>query len=90
MSKSGVIGDHRRRGWERDQPRINKRGDSVANNAEPSPDEKASEIINKVPSSSLWSKTGGILLGTGLTAAAVSNELYVGVECRMWKTELPG
>jgi len=44
---------------------------------EPTPDEKAAEIINKVPSSSLWTKTGGIILGTGVAAAAVSSELYV-------------
>lgn len=50
-----------------------------ANHTEPSPEQKASEIINKVPSTSLWTKTGGIILGTGLTAAAISNELYVGV-----------
>ncbi|ORX35353.1 hypothetical protein BD324DRAFT_92456 [Kockovaella imperatae] len=42
-----------------------------------SPDEKAASIINSVPSSSLWTKTGGIILGTGVTAAAVSSELYV-------------
>ena len=44
---------------------------------EPTPDEKAAEIINAVPSSSLWSKTGGVILGTGVAAAAVSTELYV-------------
>ncbi|TYJ59205.1 hypothetical protein B9479_000194 [Cryptococcus floricola] len=47
---------------------------------QPTPDEKASEIINAVPSSSLFTKTGGVLLGTGLTAAAVSSELYVANE----------
>lgn len=46
-----------------------------------SPDDKAAAIINKVPSSSLWTKTGGIILGTGLTAAAISSELYVSHEC---------
>jgi len=42
-----------------------------------SPDEKAASVINSVPSSSLWTKTGGVILGTGVTAAAVSQELYV-------------
>lgn len=41
------------------------------------PAERASAIINSVPSSSLLSKTGTIVLGTGLTAAAISQELYV-------------
>ena len=41
------------------------------------PSERASAIINSVPSSSLLSKTGTIVLGTGLTAAAISQELYV-------------
>ncbi|KAK1927790.1 putative ATP synthase [Papiliotrema laurentii] len=45
--------------------------------SQPTPDEKAASIINAVPSSSLWTKTGGLILGTGLTAAAVSSELYV-------------
>ena len=44
------------------------------------PDEKAASIINSVPSSSLWTKTGGVILGTGLTAAAVSSEIYVCLE----------
>ncbi|KAL7424580.1 atp4 subunit B of the stator stalk of mitochondrial F1F0 ATP synthase [Cryptotrichosporon argae] len=48
--------------------------------SQPSPDDKAAEIINSVPSSSLFSKTGGIILGTGITAAAVSSELYVANE----------
>ncbi|WVN85730.1 uncharacterized protein L203_100881 [Cryptococcus depauperatus CBS 7841] len=47
---------------------------------QPTPDEKAAQIINSVPSTSLFTKTGGILLGTGLTAAAVSSELYVANE----------
>lgn len=41
------------------------------------PAERASAIINSVPSSSLLSKTGTVVLGTGLTAAAISQELYV-------------
>ncbi|KAK8861770.1 hypothetical protein IAR55_002593 [Kwoniella newhampshirensis] len=47
---------------------------------QPTPDQKAESIINAVPSSSLFTKTGGVLLGTGLTAAAVSSELYVANE----------
>ncbi|WRT63879.1 uncharacterized protein IL334_000805 [Kwoniella shivajii] len=47
---------------------------------QPTPDEKAEQIINSVPSSSLFTKTGGVLLGTGLTAAAISSELYVANE----------
>lgn len=47
------------------------------NELEPTPDEKASSIINSVPTSSLWTKTGGVVLGTAVTAAAVSTELYV-------------
>jgi len=45
-----------------------------------SPDEKAAAIIDKVPSTSLFTKTGGVILGTGLTAAAISSELYVVTE----------
>jgi len=41
------------------------------------PDEKAAAIINSVPSSSLLTKTGGIVFGTALTAAAISTEIYV-------------
>ena len=44
---------------------------------EQTPDEKAASIINAVPTSSLWTKTGGVVLGTAVTAAAVSTELYV-------------
>ncbi|GHJ87608.1 hypothetical protein NliqN6_4010 [Naganishia liquefaciens] len=47
---------------------------------QPTPDEKATSIINSVPSTSLFTKTGGVLLGTGLTAAAISSELYVANE----------
>jgi len=42
-----------------------------------SPDERAASIINSVPSSSLWTKTGGVVLGTAVAAAAVSTEIYV-------------
>ncbi|OCB86338.1 hypothetical protein A7U60_g6653 [Sanghuangporus baumii] len=41
------------------------------------PSERASAMINSVPSSNLVTKTGTIILGTGLTAAAISQELYV-------------
>ncbi|KAI5123215.1 hypothetical protein M0805_003980 [Coniferiporia weirii] len=41
------------------------------------PAERASAILNSVPSSSLASKTGTVVLGTGLMAAAISQELYV-------------
>lgn len=44
----------------------------------PPPAERASEIINKLPSSpNLITKTGTAILGTGLAAAAISQELYV-------------
>ena len=52
---------------------------------EPTPDEKAESIINSVPSSSLFTKTGGVVLGTAVTAAAISTELYVsGYPKEMW------
>ena len=42
------------------------------------PSKRAEEIIEKLPSSpSLITKTGTALLGTGLIAAAISQELYV-------------
>ncbi|KAG9001134.1 atp4 subunit B of the stator stalk of mitochondrial F1F0 ATP synthase [Tulasnella sp. 427] len=41
------------------------------------PAERASAIIDAVPGNSLVSKTGAIVLGTGLTAAAISSEIYV-------------
>lgn len=42
------------------------------------PAEKASNIINSMPSSpNLITKTGTVVLGTGLAAAAISQELYV-------------
>lgn len=44
----------------------------------PPPAERASEIINSLPSSpGLITKTGAALLGTGLLATAISQELYV-------------
>ncbi|PSS03324.1 hypothetical protein PHLCEN_2v3998 [Hermanssonia centrifuga] len=44
----------------------------------PPPAERASEIINKLPSSpNLITKTGSVILGTGLLATAISQELYV-------------
>ncbi|EAU90657.1 ATP synthase [Coprinopsis cinerea okayama7 len=44
----------------------------------PPPSEKAAEIVNKLPSSpGLITKTGTALLGTGLAATAISQELYV-------------
>lgn len=42
------------------------------------PAERASEIINKLPSSpGLVTKTGAAILGSGLIATAISQELYV-------------
>ncbi|KAJ6561148.1 ATP4, subunit B of the stator stalk of mitochondrial F1F0 ATP synthase [Mycena vulgaris] len=44
----------------------------------PPPSERASEIINKLPSSpNLITKAGTAVLGTGVVAAAISSELYV-------------
>ncbi|KAJ8482463.1 hypothetical protein ONZ45_g14945 [Pleurotus djamor] len=44
----------------------------------PPPSERASEIIEKLPSSpNLITKTGTAVLGTGLVATAISQELYV-------------
>jgi F-type H+-transporting ATPase subunit b len=42
------------------------------------PSQRASEILEKVPSSpSLITKTGTVVLGTGALATAISQELYV-------------
>ena len=41
------------------------------------PAERAQEIIQSVPSTSLVTKTGAVVLGTALTATAISQELYV-------------
>jgi F-type H+-transporting ATPase subunit b len=44
----------------------------------PPPPEKAAELINKLPSQpGIISKTGTAVLGSGLIAAAISQELYV-------------
>ncbi|RDB18498.1 ATP synthase subunit 4, mitochondrial [Hypsizygus marmoreus] len=44
----------------------------------PPPSERASELIEKLPSSpGLITKTGTAILGTGLVATAISQELYV-------------
>lgn len=44
----------------------------------PPPAERATEIINNLPSSpGLITKTGAALLGTGLLATAISQEIYV-------------
>ena len=45
---------------------------------QPPPAERASELIEKLPSSpNLITKTGTALLATGAAAAAISQELYV-------------
>ncbi|KAH8810333.1 hypothetical protein DL96DRAFT_535570 [Flagelloscypha sp. PMI_526] len=50
----------------------------AAYSTQPPPAQKASKIIDKMPSSpGLLTKTGAAVLGTGLTAAAISQELYV-------------
>ncbi|KZP01494.1 ATP synthase [Calocera viscosa TUFC12733] len=41
------------------------------------PAERASAIIDSLPGNSLVTKTGSVVLGTGLVAAAISQELYV-------------
>ncbi|KZT07177.1 uncharacterized protein LAESUDRAFT_698967 [Laetiporus sulphureus 93-53] len=44
----------------------------------PPPAERAAQLIDKMPSSpGLITKTGSVVLGTGLLAAAISQELYV-------------
>lgn len=46
--------------------------------SKPEPAERASQIINSMPSSpNLITKTGTIVLGTGALATAISQELYV-------------
>jgi len=42
-----------------------------------SPKSRASSLINALPGNSAISKTGWVTLGTGLTAAAISNEIFV-------------
>jgi F-type H+-transporting ATPase subunit b len=51
----------------------------MAGSANPLPPaERASEIIEKLPSSpNLITKTGTAILGTGIVATAISQELYV-------------
>lgn len=51
----------------------------MASSSDPKPPaERASEIVNSLPSSpNLVTKTGSVLLGTGILAAAISQELYV-------------
>ena len=50
----------------------------MASGSSTPPDQRASEIINSLPSSpSLVTKTGTVVLGTGLLATAISQELYV-------------
>ncbi|SPO41347.1 probable H+-transporting two-sector ATPase chain b precursor, mitochondrial [Pseudozyma flocculosa] len=46
----------------------------------PSPEAKASSLIESLPGNSLVSKTGWVTLGTGLTAVAISKEIYVANE----------
>lgn len=46
----------------------------------PSPSAKASSILDALPGNSLISKTGWVTLGTGLSAMAISKELYVANE----------
>ena len=47
------------------------------NNQQP-PAERAAELVDKLPSSpNLITKTGSVVLGTGLLATAISQELYV-------------
>jgi len=51
---------------------------TMASSPNPPPEQTASEIIDKLPSSpSLVTKTGTVVLGTGLLATAISQELYV-------------
>lgn len=46
----------------------------------PTPEAKASSLIDSLPGNSLVSKTGWVTLGTGLGAVAISQELYVANE----------
>jgi F-type H+-transporting ATPase subunit b len=50
----------------------------ASSSSQPPPEERATEIINKLPSSpNIITKTGTAVLGTGLLATAISQELYV-------------
>ncbi|CDO69702.1 hypothetical protein BN946_scf184851.g90 [Trametes cinnabarina] len=49
-----------------------------SSSSKPPPEQRAAEIINSLPSSpNLVTKTGSVILGTGLLATAISQELYV-------------
>ncbi|KAG5644516.1 hypothetical protein DXG03_008258 [Asterophora parasitica] len=51
---------------------------ALATSSNPPPEQRASELIEKLPSSpGLLTKTGSAILGTGLAATAISQELYV-------------
>jgi F-type H+-transporting ATPase subunit b len=51
---------------------------SPSSSSPPPPAERATEIIDKLPSHpSLVTKTGTAILGSGLLATAISQELYV-------------
>jgi len=41
------------------------------------PAERANELLDAVPTSNIVTKTGAVVLGTGLAATAISQELYV-------------
>ncbi|RDX49849.1 ATP synthase [Lentinus brumalis] len=50
----------------------------MASASKPPPEERAAQIVNSLPSSpGLVTKTGSVILGTGLLATAISQELYV-------------
>ena len=50
----------------------------MSSSSAPPPEQRASELINKLPSSpNLITKTGSAILGSGLIATAISQELYV-------------
>lgn len=44
---------------------------------QPDPKEKAQSLLNALPGSNLFAKTAYLSAGTGLSIAAISNELYV-------------
>ncbi|KIM34488.1 hypothetical protein M408DRAFT_325882 [Serendipita vermifera MAFF 305830] len=45
--------------------------------SKPPPAERANELLEAVPTSNIVTKTGAVVLGTGLAATAISQELYV-------------
>lgn len=53
---------------------------SFIHRTEPSPEARASSLLDALPGNSLVSKTGWVTLGTGLSALAISKELYVANE----------